>query len=285
MEKNTKSLAEIHTAVLLFGLSGLFGRYILLPPVIITFGRVFFASLFAGTLFKLRGTDIRLEKRTDTLAVVAAGIILALHWTSFFASIQASTVAIGVLTFSTYPLFITFAEPIIFKERLRISDMPCAAAMLFGVYIIVPEFSIKNETFAGIAWGMLSSLTYAALSLANRNFAARYKGKVIAFYEQATAAIVLLPSLFILKPQLSFGDIALLALLGVVFTACAHSMFIGGMKNIRAQTAGMISGLESPYGIASAALIFGEIPSANEFIGGAIILGTALWSTLKGSRS
>ncbi len=284
MGKNTKSLIEIHTAVLLFGLSGLFGRYLSLPPVIITFGRVFFASLFAAALFKLRGTEIRLEKRSDTIAVTAAGIILAVHWTSFFAAIQVSTVAIGVLTFSTYPLFVTFAEPLMFKERLRFSDAVCAAAMLFGVYIIVPEFSIKNSTAEGIAWGMLSALTYAALSLANRKFAAKYRGSTVAFYEQATAAIILFPCFLTIKPQLTYSDTALLALLGIVFTACAHAMFIEGMKNIRAQTAGMISGLESPYGIIAAALVFGEIPSMNEILGGILILGTALWSTLKGSR-
>lgn len=280
-EKNTKSLLEIHIAVLLFGVAGLFGRYISQPAVVITLGRVFFASLSIMVLFRLKGVQVSLNNNKDTSVLVAAGMVLAFHWTAFFASIQASTVAIGVLTFSTYPLFVTFMEPLLFGYKLKMSDVVCAAAMFAGVCVIVPEFRMGNSTTEGIIWGMGSSFSYAVMSLINRKYALKYSGSLIAFYEQATSAVVLLPSLFILKPVITAADIGLLLLLGVVFTAGAHSLFISGMKHIRAQTAGMISGLESPYGITAAALIFNEVPKCNEVIGGAIILAAALWSTLK----
>ena len=56
------------------------------------------------------------------------------------------------------------------------------------------------------------------------------------------------------------------------------------MKHVRAQTAGIIASLESVYGIISAALILGEIPSLRELVGGAVILGTAAYSTLMSSK-
>jgi drug/metabolite transporter (DMT)-like permease len=62
-------------------------------------------------------------------------------------------------------------------------------------------------------------------------------------------------------------------------------MFINGMKSVRAQTAGMIASLESVYGIAAAAVFLGEIPSFNEFAGGALILSAALYSTMKASKA
>jgi drug/metabolite transporter (DMT)-like permease len=62
-------------------------------------------------------------------------------------------------------------------------------------------------------------------------------------------------------------------------------MFINGMKHVRAQTAGMVSSLESVYGIAAAAIFLGEIPSFNELAGGILILAAALYSTLKASKA
>ncbi len=285
MQEKTRSLLEIHIAVVLFGLSGLFARYVGQPAVIIALGRVFFASTSMYALFRYRGKGIELDSVRDCLTLSAAGALLAVHWTTFFLSIQVSTVAIGVLTFSTFPLFITFLEPLMFGERIKIGDVLCACVMFIGVLIIVPEFRLNNSMTMGIIWGMTCSLTYAALSLINRKFVKKYPGRLIAFYEQGTASIVLLPAFFIYKPAFTVTSLMLLVLLGVLFTAAAHSMFINGMKHVRAQTAGMIASLESVYGIAAAALFLGEIPSFNEFAGGTLILAAALYSTLKASKA
>lgn len=285
MKKKTRSLLEIHIAVVLFGLSGLFARYVEQPAVIITLGRVFFASISMYILFRHKGASINLGSKSDYISLVTAGLLLAVHWTTFFLSIQVSTVAIGVLTFSTFPLFITFLEPLMFGERIKIADVICACIMFIGVIIIVPEFHLSNNITMGIIWGMTCSLLYAALSLINRKFVKKYSGRLIAFYEQGTATLVLLPALFIYRPTFTMTNIFLLLILGVLFTAVAHSMFINGMKNIRAQTAGMIASLESVYGIAAATVLLGEIPSSNEFTGGVLILSAALYSTLKASKT
>lgn len=281
MRNNAKDLLRIHLAVLLFGLSGLFGRLVSLPAVIIVLGRVFFASVSMFAMFAARRKKVRLEKTRDYAMLALAGLILAAHWTAFFMSIKVSTVAIAVLTYSTFPLFITFAEPLLFGEKLKKSDLLSAIAMFIGVTLIVPEFNISNDITVGILWGMASSVTFAAMTLINRGYANRYEGTVIAFYEQLTATAVLIPSLFLTTFSATLSDMVLLLLLGVVFTAAAHSMFIGGMKTIKAQSAAMISSLESVYGIAAAAILLKEIPSFDEIAGGAIILGAALYSTIK----
>ena len=76
-------------------------------------------------------------------------------------------------------------------------------------------------------------------------------------------------------------DILLLIILGIVFTAISHTLFINGLKNIKAQTAGIISSLEPVYGIIFALFIIGEVPTLREVLGGIIILGTAFYSTIK----
>ena len=162
--------------------------------------------------------------------------------------------------------------------------MLAAFVMFGGVLLVVPRTGAGPDMTAGMIWGMVGSVSYAVMSLLNRKFVSRYEGSVVAFYEQGTAALLMLPILLFDRPHASALDWALLAVLGVVLTGVAHSLFISGMRSVRAQTAGVIASLESVYGIASAALLIGEFPTLRELAGGAVILGTAFVSTLRSSR-
>ena len=114
-----RGMLEIHIAVFLFGLAGLFGKWLALSPMLIVFGRTFFASLVLGAILFFSKKPFRTKSRQDLAVLVLLGVILAVHWITFFHSIQISNVAVGLLTFSTFPLFVTFIEPYFFKEKLQ----------------------------------------------------------------------------------------------------------------------------------------------------------------------
>ena len=278
-------LAATHIAVLLFGLVGLFAKVVALPAIILVLGRTFFSSAFLGAYLTVKRQKFALKTRGDYVLIVFAGIILAIHWTSFMQSIQVSTVAVGTLTLATFPLFSAVLEPLLFHEKMRVSDIACALVMLGGVACIVDDFSLEGSMAQGVLWGLLSAFTYALLSLANRKFSSGYPASLVSFYEQATATVVLLPALFVLKPSFTALDIGMLAIMGIVFTAIAHTLFIGGLRTVKVRTAGIITGLESVYGVVAALLFLGEIPGIREVVGGAIILAVALYSTLASTRS
>jgi len=276
-----KNLTQIHLAVFLFGLAGLFGKLLVLPPMIIVLGRVFFSSIFLMAIMVFLKKDIRLKHRKDYFYLTMMGLILAIHWSAFFKSIQVSTVAIGLLIFSTFPVFVTFLEPYFFKEKIKLQDIVIAIITLLGVTLVVPKFQLGDNLTQGVLWGILSSFTYAVLSMLNRKYVKKYSSVVIAFYEQFVATLVLIPFLFLIKPIIKPMDIVLLILLGILFTAISHTLFINGLKSVKTQTAGIISSLEPVYGIIFALLIIGEVPTLREVLGGIIILGTAFYSTLK----
>ena len=278
-------LVATHIAVLLFGLVGLFAKVVALPAIIIVLGRTFFSAAFLGAYLAVKRQKFALKTRSDYVLIVFAGIILAIHWTSFMQSIQVSTVAVGTLTLATFPLFSAVLEPLLFHEKMRVSDIACALVMLGGVACIVDDFSLEGSMAQGVLWGLLSAFTYALLSLANRKFSSGYPASLVSFYEQATATVVLLPALFVFKPSFTALDIGMLAIMGIVFTAIAHTLFIGGLRTVKVRTAGIITGLESVYGVVAALLFLGEIPGIREVIGGAIILAVALYSTLASTRS
>lgn len=280
-----RALIQANTAVLLFGLAGLFARWIRLPAICITFGRVFFSSITLGIWLRVREKGIPRPERRDILAMVGAGAVLALHWWSFLQSIQLSTVAIGTITFSSFPLFVTFLEPLVFHERLTLRNVLTALVILAGVIITVPEFSLENSMVLGIAVGMVSALTYAVLTLLNRHFAGKYSGMVISFYEQASAAVILLPFVLAVKAVPTVRDLGLLLFLGVVTTAAAHTLFISSLKDIPARLAGVISSLETVYGILFAWLLLGEVPRLREIIGGTVIIAAVAMENMKSESS
>ncbi len=281
MQAKKIDLLQIHIAVLLFGVSGLFGKLVALPAGLIVLGRVFFASVFLLLILVYLRKNIKLNQRHHYVYLAAMGLILAVHWVTFFLSIQLSTVAIGLLTFSTFPVFVTFLEPYFFKERIRLADILAAFLTLLGVMLVIPEFQLHNTITQGVVWGVISGFTYAVLSMLNRKFAGEYSGLVIAFYEQAAAAILLLPLIFLYRqPLVQANDILLIILLGIVFTGAAHSLFISGLKRIKTQTAGIISCLEPVYGIIFALLLLQEIPTAREILGGLLIIGIVVYKSI-----
>lgn len=276
-----KNILFLHIAVMLFGLSGVAGQFVEVPAVLVALGRVICSSLLLFVIAIVKKDTLKLHTKKDYGLILLTGAVMAVHWTTFFQSIQVSSVAIGTITFSTFPLFLTFLEPLIFRERLQRQSIFCAVILLIGVIITIPEFSMENHTTIGILWGMLSSFTYAVMTLANRYFSARYTGRIICLYEQGTAAVVLFPAIFIVNATWRRPDIAGVAFIGFVCTAFAYSLYVSAQKGVKAQTAGIISGMETVYGIFYALVFLGEIPSIRELIGGVVILGVAMYSSLK----
>lgn len=270
-----RGLMEAHLAVLLFGLAGLFGKWLTLHPLAISLGRVCFAAPFLFVIMRSRGERIRLNQRRDYLVFLMLGVILAIHWTAFFMAIQLSTVAVGLLTFSTFPVFVTFIEPWLLKSAFRFHDVLIALVTMLGVSLVIPDFSLGNQVTLGGLWGILSGLTFALLSVLNKKYVAQYPSRQVSLYQFAAAALVLLPLVIPLKPALDGRSLVLLAFLGVVFTGISHTLFISSLKQIKAQTASVIASLEPVYGILATMVLLGEVPGRRELAGGLIILSMA----------
>lgn len=284
MKEDARSLAALHLAVMLFGLSAMLGRFVTVPAVLVAGGRVVCSAALLLVLCLGTRTPLALHSRRDTALALGTGVVLAVHWTTFFQAIQCSSVALGTISFSTFPLFVTFLEPLVFREPLRPRSVLRAGLLLAGVLITVPEFSLGNRDTLGIAWGLVSSLSYAVMTLCNRRLSARYPARVVCLYEQGTAALVLLPALVLVPGDWTPRNLAGVAFIGFVCTALAHSLYVAAQKRVKAQTAGLVSGMETVYSILYALVFLGEVPSLRALAGGAVILGVAVLSSLRPVR-
>ena len=269
-----QALIAANVATLLLGLTGLFGRWIGVSSIGITFGRVVISSIALFIFCKLRGQDISIKSKKDGGLYLIAGALLAIHWVTFFQSVKLSNVAICTITFATFPLFLTFLEPLVFKTKLTLRNVLFAALVVVGIGITAWGTEMGSGNFMGFVMGFASAISYAFLQLCNKRFTITgYNGTVISMYEQAMVAVVLLPVVIIEKSfsNTSGIDILLIIVLGLFCTAIAHTTLISAMKAIPAQLVGICNSMETVYAIALAAVLLGEMPTINEVIGAIIV--------------
>ncbi len=275
-------LLLVHVAVVLFGLSGLFAKFITYPAILIVLGRVFFAAVFLFCMTKMVGISLALRTKKDAILFFIIGLLLAIHWSSFFYSIQVSTVAIGLITFATFPAFSVFLEPLLLREPYRRRNLVAAVITFIGVLFIVQDFHFNHAHLTGIVWGIVSALTFAILSILNRLLVKGYSSITVGYYQNSFAFFILLPFIFLLPIKVDIINLVLLLLLGIIFTGVSHVLFIEGLKGVNVQTASVIAVLEPVYGIVAAIFFFGEFPSFHELVGMILILSMAIYVT-KGS--
>ena len=285
MENSRKYLIYTHIAIAMFGSASLFGKLVHQPALVIVAGRVFFSALALGIFFAFKRISVKMESRKDYILMLLLGVILAAHWICFYRSIQDSTVAIALLTFSTCPIFTTFIEPFFFRQRIRIRDIFTALATCAGVLFVVPKGDISGGMLLGAVEGIFSGITFSFLSIIEKMCIVKYKGYVISFYEQFVAFFAVLPFVMVTGISgMTVMDLSMLVILALVFTLLSRTLFITGLKGISAQAAGVINSLEPLYGIVLAAVILDEIPSAGEIFGGIIILSTVMYSSFSTVR-
>jgi drug/metabolite transporter (DMT)-like permease len=279
MARATSALVQVHASVFLFGLSGLFGKFLSLSATVIVLGRTGFAALALGLVLVLGKQSARLSTAQDGLGLALLGLLLAFHWVSFFLSIQLATVAVGLLTFSSFPVFVTVLEPLLFKTPWRWRDGAIAALVVLGVALVIPEYRLGSATTLGAIWGLLSGLSFALLQLLNKGYRQRYSAVAIAFYQNLFACLALLAVTPLKGLALTTSEVVWLLVLGVFCTALAHTLFIDSLRVLRAQTASVISTLEPVYGIALAALLLEEVPTLRTLVGGTVVLATIVWAS------
>ena len=277
-------IISVLVALPFVSLTGLFGKFISHSPLLIVQGRTVFAFGALLLVLLILRKKIIFSNFREWLRIVICGIILGVHWIAFFKSIQVSTVAIGLLTFASYPLFTTFLEPIFFQEKLIKRNVSAVFVVIFGLALMAtssPENSdgvISGSVIQGVLWGLGGGLGFALLTLMNRGHVRHHSPLLLTCWQNGFAALVLLPWSFSESGVLTTADWTLLLILGVVCTVGGHSLLINGLKNLQAQTVSMlIAGLEPVCAIVFALFLLGEVPSFQTLVGGILIVSTTVF--------
>ncbi|WP_312341705.1 DMT family transporter [Stutzerimonas nitrititolerans] len=276
------ALLAVHFGALMFGLSGVFGKLAVSDPLTITFGRALFAVLallLAAQLLPRSGARPSVRQRAG---LVLGALLLGGHWLTFFVAVKVAGVGIATLGFASFPAFTLMLEGLLFRERTRPIEFAMVAMVCLGLLLVTPEFDLGSEATIGLLYGVLSGLLFALLSLLNRAVTVGVDPVQAALWQNAAIMLGLLPFAWSAIPAIPAADWLWLALLGVLCTGLAHSLFVASLRVLKARTTSVIFALEPVYGIAIALWLFNEQPTLSMLVGGVlIILASAITSRLK----
>ena len=264
MKEKTLTLIILHIAVFLAGWTGIFGRLISLGGLPLVWYRMMTSVVvLAAVLAVMR----RLHKTAlrSVMKICGCGILLALHWVAFFASIQASNVSIGVACVATSCFFTTLFDPLVNRKRLQWKNTLLSFIAIAGILFI---FSIDVRFRLGIALGLLCAALYSLFSILNINIANETKedSATMLLYELIggvlflTLCIPAFRALYPAEPVVPVGsDLVSLLALGSVFTVIPFLFQLQALRKLTAFTVNMAYNLEPVYSIAIAAVLFGEL--------------------------
>lgn len=264
-------------------MTGVFGAIIHADALVITWGRAMFAVL---TLYSLRLLIAKRPDRSSRLEVpwhqywvvfVISGVMLALHWITFFTAVKVGGIAVAALGFASFLGFITLIEAFVLRERVGRAEWLRLLLVTVGLMLITPSFDWANQGTEGLVWGLISGAAFAVLVVLNRRKLAAVDAFYVAGIQNAVVFILLSPWVLTNVGQISSTDWWWLIGLGVVCTGLAHLLFVSSLRQLNARTAGLVVAAEPLYAILFAWLFFNEIPS-NRMLLGAAIMMTAIFS-------
>lgn len=284
MNNSFKGLMAVHSAVLIFGLTALFSKLISLTALEITLLRSIFAVVIISAIFIWQKKSLGLKSIKDYGLVTLLGVLLALHWVTYFHAMQISSIAVGVIALYTFPIITVFLEPLFHGESPHIKDIISALTVLFGIYLLVPEFSMSNETTQGILWGVISALFFALRNVIQGHYFSGYTARHSLFYQTLVTFIVLIPFSYEVIPEVSSFQWGQLLILGIFFTALPHTLFAFSLLNLKAKTVSLIACVQVVYATIFAALILSELPQLLTIVGGLIVLSAAMYESYSVGR-
>lgn len=274
---------QLHISVALFGLAGIFGRWISLDPLMIVWARVVFACLGLLPLLIFSKSKVTALDSSYLIRSALLGGVLAFHWFSFFKAIQETSIALALLSFASFPLFTLLLEAITNRKSLGSIDLILVLISLVGTTLILPWDS-SSPDLIGVFWGLVSGLSFAVMTILNQKLVQGKHPLQIAFFQDLWAAVFLSPLVYFNWEKPSFNDWLLFLILGFVFTALSHSLFIAALRKVAARTAALVAALEPIYGILAAFILFAEKPGTFSLLGGTLILGAGLWAQFRDSN-
>ena len=279
MKNSHDGLLAVHTAVLIFGLTALFSKIISLSALEITMLRSVFALGVIFVVFLWQKKSLLLNNRNDYLIAILLGLFLALHWVTYFYAMQVSTIAVGVISLFTFPIITVFLEPLFHGDKPHLKDIISAMLVLFGIYLLIPEFSLNNETTLGMLWGVLSALLFSLRNIIQGHYFKSYSARHSLFYQTLVSIIILIPFSYSVIPTVTTIQWGQLLILGIFFTALPHILFSFSLLKLKAKTVSLVACIQVVYATLFAAIILNEWPTISIALGGTIIVLTAMYET------
>lgn len=273
--RHGRAWLQIHFCVVLWGFTAILGKLITLPALQLVWWRMLLvaaALLFVPSFW--RGVQ-QLPLRMRAI-YAGIGVLVALHWLTFYASIKLSNASVAVTCLAVAPLCIAFTEPLLARRAFDVRELLLGLAVVPGVVLVVG--GTPDGMQLGIAVGGLSALLMAVFNSLNKRFVDQGAALSVTGIEMGagagvlTLATLVLPTEQFMLPNLSDG--VLLALLAMGCTLLPFALALIAMRQLSAFSTMLVVNLEPVYAIVLAIVLLGEQRELDRgfYLGVAIIL-------------
>ena len=290
MQKNNiKDQIQLHFIVLIWGFTAILVALIPLEAIPLVWFRVMIASVTIFLFAKFRNIRLKIDQSTF-LKFFIGGVLIALHWASFFYAIKISTISITLVTMSSSAIFVVFLEPIFSDKKIKYYELLLASIVIIGFIVI---FKVEQLYIKGILYALVSSFLLAIFSIYNSKLTIKHKAIHIAFYELLSAflfltVLMLVSNTFsgVLK-KMSNLEVLFLIILSTVATAYPFVAATNLLKKMGSFTLLLTNNLEPVYGIILALIIFGdrEKMSTQFYIGAFIVFCSVMINSILKSKN
>lgn len=245
-----------------------------LSPYVKTAGRLAVAAILILALMRLRGETLRVA-RQDWPLFAAFGLIAAVHFLSYVASLSFTTIAHSLAIVYTAPIFVTLFSAWFLKESITGRKWIGVLVAVAGIAVLA---GFEPRWNARMAWGdllaLVSAITFGLYSVAGRSQRSRYPLFTYAVLVYGLAALWAMPAAIATFDPAALALVPVLAViaLGIFPLGFGHTLYNAGLRLTHATTVNIIATQEVTLGILLGALLLGEIPQVNEVAGALITL-------------
>lgn len=267
---------QLHIAVVLFGFTAILGDLITLTAVPLVWWRVVIAGLSMVVLVRIRSIVQDLGwKMIGRFAGI--GVVTALHWVTFYASIKYANASIALVCLATTSLYTALIEPAVLKTSIRWVDLAIGVIVVPAMFLIVSD--LEGTMMTGVYLGITSAVLAATFVSFNKKYINEASPIRITFIEMVSSSLFLsvIVVLFYDQPSMAptSSDWIYLVILALLCTTLAQYLSMASLKHITAFNSVLIVNLEPVYGIILAALILNEHDQLTTkfYLGAVVIVG------------
>lgn len=268
---NTRTFTEAAIALVLFGCIPVVVKYVSANPWTIGIFRLAVATAGVFAFVRMRGRLPRLE-RGDLIRLAAIGVVFFLHWITYFLSIKISSASVGSIGLSTYGIDLLILGAIFGHGRLHAVDVVAVLLAVTGAVAIVPEFTLRDNTTAGMLLACVSAVFYASLPILHQRFA-HIPSSIRALGQFGFALVLFLFFLPKSDWHLRPVDWAGLAFLALGSTLIGHSLWVRVTTRLSPSATSVVYYGNVPIAIALSVAILHEPLSPRLIVGAALIIG------------
>jgi drug/metabolite transporter (DMT)-like permease len=279
-----KNQLHLHFIVFIWGFTAILGALISIDAMPLVWYRVLIAAITLFIYLKLKKIPLR-ENFSDYTKFTIGGILIALHWTTFFYAIKISNISTTLITLSSSAVFLVLLQPLFSKKKFSFTELFLSIITIIGFVIIFKSEKLYTN---GIIFGLISAFLLAIFSMYNNKLIQRYEARKIAFYE-LSAAFLFMSIVLFFTGEFNTGYLVLtksdwfyITILATLCTAYPFVIATNLLRKMGPFTIILTNNLEPVYGIILAVIIFGdkEKMSFQFYIGAILIICSVLLNTL-----